>query len=98
MRMRRTGRGFPGLREGIPAALRDAGTRAAAILRRPGGPVLTAVFAAAGAGLYPAAAAINRFLADRFALPFAVSVLPEELLKLGMAGAAAALARRLGDP
>jgi len=56
------------------------------------------VFAAAGAGLYPAAAAINRFLADRFALPFAVSVLPEELLKLGMAGGAAALARRLGDP
>ncbi len=98
MRTRRMGRGFPGLREGLREAIRVAGTRAAAILRRPGGPVLTAVFAAAGAGLYPAAAAVNRFLADRFALPFAVSVLPEELLKLGMAWAAAVLARRLGDP
>ncbi len=98
MRTRRTGPGFPGLREGIREALRGVGSCAAAFLRRPGGPVLTAAFAVLGAGLYPAAAAVNRFLADRFALPFALSVLPEEVLKLGMAWAAAALARRLGDP
>lgn len=98
MRAREKGWGFPGLRERILKALRGAGDRAAGVLRRSGGPVLTAAFAAAGAGLYPAAAAVNRFLAGRFALPFAASVLPEEALKLGMAWAAAALARRLGDP
>lgn len=83
---------------GVLEALRLGYSRTASALRRAAGPALWAAFAAAGAGMYFPAAAFNRFLSDRFALPFAVSVLPEEVLKLGMAWAAAALARRLGDP
>lgn len=90
--------GSSGIRERTLEALRLGYSRAASALRRAAGPALWVAFAAAGVGLYFPAAAFNRFLADRFALPFAVSVLPEEALKLGMAWTAAVLARRLGDP
>ncbi len=97
MRPRHGGRMTPVPNRALKALGRWA-LRIAAAAQEPGTPLLFAVFAAAGAGLYIPAAAVNSILGDRFALPFAVSVLPEEALKLGMAWAAAALARRLGDP
>ena len=88
----------PAIRKGALEALRYGYSRTASALRRAAGPALWTAFAAAGAGLYFPAAALNRFLAERFSLPFGVSVLPEEVLKLGLAWAAAALARRRRDP
>ncbi len=64
----------------------------------PPGLLVSAGFLAAGAALYLPASALNRFLADRFSLPPVLSVLPEEVLKLGLALGAAALARRLRNP
>ena len=64
----------------------------------PSGPVLAAAFLAAGALLYPPVAFLNRLLAVLFSPPVILSVLPEEVLKLGLALAAAALARRFRNP